>query len=74
MQLQLHYCRCSEISQQLYSLVLQLHGFERDPARLGPIQQAMVELASGCGKNSFEDLAEAFGPAVMEEACSGADK
>ena len=66
--------RCSEIVQQLYALLLQLYGFERDAARLGPIRQAMAELASACGKSAFEDLAEIHGPAVMEEACSGADK
>ena len=65
--------RCCEVVQQLYTLLLQLFGFERDSAHLGLIRQAMSELAAACGKLSFDELAEAHGPAVMEAACSGAE-
>ncbi len=66
--------RSGEVVQQLYTLLLQLYGFERDAARLAPIRQAMAELATVCGKPAFDELAETHGPAVMEAACSGADK
>lgn len=66
--------RCSEVVQHLYTLLLQLYGFERDPTRLESIRKVMSELASICDKSSFDDLAEAHAPTVMEAACSGADK
>ena len=60
--------------QLLYTLLLQLYGFEREPSRLTPIRQAMSDLASSCGKSAFDELAESYAPTVMEAACSGADK
>ncbi len=62
--------RCQEVVQQLYTLLLQLYGFERDAAKLAPIRQAMSDLAVACGRPSFDDLAALYGPQVMEEACS----
>jgi len=67
-------CRCSEVVQLLYTLLLQLYGFERESSRLTPIRQAMSELASSCGKLAFDELADSYAPTVMEAACSGADR
>jgi hypothetical protein len=66
-------CRSSEVVQQLYTLLLQLYGFEREAARLVPIRQAMAELAAACGRPAFDDLAELYSPQVMEAACSTTD-
>ncbi|GAX72982.1 hypothetical protein CEUSTIGMA_g434.t1 [Chlamydomonas eustigma] len=66
--------RAAEVVQQLYTLLLQLYGFEKEPSRLSTIQVAMLQLASASGRSSFDDLAQEFGPAVLEAACSGADQ
>eukprot|EP00798_Chlamydomonas_sp_ICE-L_P021005 gene21005-27864_t len=49
--------RCLEVSRQLYTLLLQLYGFEKEPAKIKAVSAAMEELASACGVASFDDLA-----------------
>lgn len=66
--------RCSEVVQQLYMLLLQVYGFEKEPGQLQRIQSAMAELAAACGSEGFEQLADAHGPSVLDAACSAASR
>ena len=66
--------RCSEVVQQLYMLLLQVYGFEKELGQLQRIQSAMAELAAACGNEGFEQLADAHGPSVLDAACSAASR
>lgn len=60
--------------QQLYMLLLQVYGFEKEPGQLQRIQSAMAELAAACGSEGFEQLADAHGPSVLDAACLAASR
>ncbi len=61
----------SPLSRSLlqYTLQLQLHGFETDPARVQAVCSAMDELAAYCGASSFQELAEQHADFVMAAVC-----
>ncbi|KAG1655968.1 hypothetical protein FOA52_009395 [Chlamydomonas sp. UWO 241] len=62
--------RCVAVARQLYTLLLQLYGFERDAGRLADVSAAMSQLASAVGRDDggFAALAADHGPAVLDAA------
>jgi len=62
--------RCVEVAPQLYTLLLQLYGYERDTSRMAAIAEAMQQLAVQCGHSSFEALAAQHAEALMQSVCA----
>lgn len=67
-------CRCSQVSEPMYALLLQLYGYEKEAPKQQAVSAAMQQLAASCGHASWEALAEQHASTLMGRAIEDAPR